>query len=35
MFRTQKERNQERDKQQSPKPFCCAEGHRFVEGLNG
>src|SRR5207249_4020208 len=27
MFRAHEERNQERDKQQSPKPFWCAEGH--------
>ena len=27
MFRAHKERNQQRDKQQSPKPFWYAKGH--------
>src|SRR4030095_3361759 len=31
MFRAHKERNQERDEQQSPKPFWCAKGHWIVD----
>src|SRR5207247_2143456 len=31
MFRAHKERNQEGDNQQAPKPFWCAEGHEIAK----
>jgi hypothetical protein len=35
MFRAHEKRTQERDEQQSPKPFWCAKSHGFVEELKG